>query len=210
MRHLVLAALFAAAPALAAEPAPPPTTVAGPEEAPPAYGPVDRPALHVPPAEMDALLPDEHAGLVELQKMYADFCDETLGEDEGANIELLTTVKPAELDALTAKGMEIVGAGGHDTPSAAVFVLASARLAYADLAYSMRPTARMKEKQAAAFWKVLHTEVWPGFAPVDVEARAYLGSIVKGAREGSPWRDHSTALLAKMDANARGISPPAP
>lgn len=207
MRSLVLAGLLAAAPAFAQDPAPADPVA---EATAPVYGPVDRPALHLAPADLDALLPDDHAGLAELSKMYADFCEEMLGQDESANIALLTDTKPHELDAITAKGMEIVKAGGHDAPSAAVFVLASARLAYADLAYSMAPTARMKEKQAAKFWEVLHTEVWPTFAPVDVEARAYLDSIVKGAREGSPWRTHAEGLLAKMDANGRGVAPAAP
>jgi len=209
MRHLVLAALLAAGPAFADDPAPAPAPAA-PAPTEPVYGPVDRPVLHLTGDEMSALLPDDHAGLVELQKMYAAFVDDVLGDNEAANTTLLTVDKPAELDALTAKGMEIVAAKGHDTPAAAVFVLASARLAYTDLAYSMRPTPRMKEKQAAAFWKVLHTDVWPKFDAVDVEARAYLSSIAAGARDGSPWRPHAEALLAKMDAAGRGIPPATP
>jgi hypothetical protein len=203
MRALIVAALLAAAPAFAAEPAPAPAPEA------PVYGPVERAVLHVAPADLAALLPADHVGLTELHKLYADFCDDVLGEDEAANTALLIDTKPHELDALTEKGMEIVRAGGQDTPAAAVFVMANARLAYADLAYSMKPTSRMKDKQIARFWELLHTEVWPTMAPVDAEARAYLTSISQGAREGSPWRSRAEDLLARMDAEKRGLAAPA-
>ena len=168
------------------------------------------PPLHVPPDEMDTLLQTDSKDLIELKKAYEDFCSGELGQNENDNLQLLTQEKPAELADLQDKAVAIIKKRQGTNPSAAAFLLANAMLADADLAYSMRPTERMNDKQKAKFWGILENEIWPSFKGVDADAKAYLVAIEKGASDKSPWKKRAADLIASMEAAGRGERPPEP